>query len=227
MQKRRLTALLILFLSATVAPAHAWFDQTHLAIAKAAGYTKWYNAAAADIAKVKLGPVEADNHFCNNQRGTVITPQLVLDQAKRYDTVDPSGHLYGAIIASLRAYMGAKAQGEYVENYMAYLIHYVGDLSMPLHHMMYDAFNRKYHLANDGIIEDEVLTHLDKIKIYPITINSEADLATQIARIANLSKALGYKLEDEHRLMTRAEAYQQISYSASLLKAILAYAGDR
>ncbi|MGD0397467.1 MAG: hypothetical protein ABSC04_00990 [Syntrophobacteraceae bacterium] len=33
----------------------AWLDETHLAIAKAAGYQKWYNAAGADIAKVKAG----------------------------------------------------------------------------------------------------------------------------------------------------------------------------
>lgn len=48
MPKRLLTAFLIV-LAAAVAPAQAWMDETHLAIAKAAGYAKWYNAAAADI----------------------------------------------------------------------------------------------------------------------------------------------------------------------------------
>jgi len=33
----------------------AWHDETHLAIAKAAGYQKWYNTAGPDIAKVKAG----------------------------------------------------------------------------------------------------------------------------------------------------------------------------
>ena len=50
------------------------------------------------------------------------------------------------------------------------------------------------------------------------------DLATEVARIANLSESLGEKLERENRLMTKAEAYNQIGHSASLLKAILHYA---
>lgn len=41
----------------------------------------------------------------------------------------------------------------------------------------------------DGIINDEVL---DKIKSYPIKIESEKDLANEIARIANLSLKKGY-----------------------------------
>ena len=35
--------------------------------------------------------------------------------------------------------------------------------------------------------------------------------------------ALGYELEDEGRLLTKGEAYQQLSHSASLFKAILEY----
>jgi hypothetical protein len=34
---------------------------------------------------------------------------------------------------------------------------------------------------------------------------------------------LGYKLEDEKRLLTKEEAYQQVSHSASLFRAILEY----
>jgi hypothetical protein len=45
----------------------------------------------------------------------------------------------------------------------------------------------------------------------------------EIARIANLSLKKGYQIEDEKRLLTRDEAYEQISYSASLFKAILEY----
>jgi len=37
---------------------------------------------------------------------------------------------------------------------------------------------------------------------------------------------LGYKLEDEKRLLTKEEAYQQISHSTSLFKAILDYVKD-
>ena len=52
-------------------------------------------------------------------------------------------------------------------------------------------------------------------------------MAREIARIANLSMALGYKLEDEGRLLSKEEAYQQISHSASLFKAVLGYVDSK
>lgn len=94
---------------------------------------------------------------------------------------------------------------------------------MPLHHTPNNHFNKTYHMPNDGIIEHEVLGNLKKIRLYDMTIQSEMDLASAVARIANLSKALGHRLEKEGRLMTKAEAYGQISHSASLLKALLKY----
>jgi len=75
----------------------------------------------------------------------------------------------------------------------------------------------------DGIVNDEVLDHLERIKIYPIQIKSEDDLVREIVRIANLSMKLGYQLEAENRMLTKKEAYVQLGYSASLLKAILEY----
>lgn len=209
------------FVMYSASSALGWFDQTHLAIAKAAGYKKWYNAAAADVSRIKLGKQEGSNHYHNSPKGTVITPKMVMEQARRYDQIDPRGHLYGAIIASYRAYKSAKANGTYAENHMAYLVHYIGDLSMPLHHTPYNDFNKRYHMANDGIIDNDVLDRLGHIKTYPITIRSQRDLAREVARIANLSKRLGHQLEDEDRLMTREEAYRQIGHSASLLKAVL------
>jgi hypothetical protein len=39
--------------------SNVWFGETHLAIAEAAGYHRWYNAAAAaDIAKERIGDSE-------------------------------------------------------------------------------------------------------------------------------------------------------------------------
>jgi hypothetical protein len=223
--RAKTTVMLTLFSILTAAgPAAAWYEETHLAIAKAAGYTKWYNAAAADIAKAKMGPREGHNHYHTSPYGTAITADMVLRQARQYDRIDPEGHLYGAIIASLRDYLRARERGQYAENQMAYLIHYVGDLSMPLHHTPFSAFNRKQHAANDGIIEHEVLANINRIRVYDLSIGSEAELAAAVARIANLSKALGQKLEREGRLMTRSEAYTQAGHSASLLKAILQYA---
>ncbi len=222
---RRITILIwaLFFLISAAGPCLAWFEQTHLAIAKAAGYRRWYNAAAADIAKSKMGAREGHNHYHSSPAGTVITPEMVLAQAQKYDKIDPRGHLYGAIIESFRKYVKQRKAGKYAENQMAYLIHYIGDLSMPLHHTPNNDFNKTFHLPNDGIIEQEVLANHEKIRRYDITITSETDLASAVARIANLSKTLGHRLEKEGRLMTKTEAYGQISHSASLLKAVLKY----
>ena len=207
-------------------PSHswAWHDETHIAIAKRAGYTKWFNACGADMAKLKAGDRESHNHYSlSNTPDRMITSELVMGQVEKYNQVDRGGHLYGAIIASVRDYLRVKRAGKYAEYHLAFCAHYVGDLSQPLHNTLYNAFNQKYHVRIDGIINHEVLENLQKIKIYPITIESEKDLAREIARIANLSRALGFKIEREDRLLTRQEAYTQISHSASLFKAILEY----
>ena len=57
---------------------------------------------------------------------------------------------------------------------------------------------------------------LDKINVYKIMIDTEEALIREVTRIANPSVALGYKLEDEKRLLTKEEAYQQVSHSVSL-----------
>lgn len=153
----------------------------------------------------------------------MVTSALVMGQVERYNQVDERGHLYGAIIASVRDYIEVERMGKYAEYHLGFCAHYVGDLSQPLHNTVYNDFNQKYHVKIDGIINHEVLENLHKIKIYPISIESEKDLAEEIARIANLSRALGYKIEKEERLLTKQEAYTQISHSASLFKAILEY----
>jgi hypothetical protein len=156
-------------------------------------------------------------------RGTLVTPDMGMAQVKKYDQIDPHGHLYGAIIASLRDYFKTKSAGKYPAYHLAFRAHYVADLSQPLHNIEHSPFNQRHHREIDGIVNDEVLDNLDKIKIYPISITSERDLAKEIASIANLSLALGYKLEDENRILTREEAYRQLSRSASLIKAILQF----
>lgn len=218
-----------LFLSATIATlqtpenANAWNDETHISIAKAALYHKWFNATGADMAKLKTN-IESNNHYVNNTLDTVVTPEMVLAQADRYNQIEETGHLYGAIIASFRDYVSEKKLGKYGEYHMGFCAHYVGDLSQPLHNISFDEYNMKYHRAIDGVVNDEILDNLPQIKLYPVTLNSEADMAREIARIANLAIALANRLEKENRMITKEEAYRQISHSASLLRAILTYA---
>jgi hypothetical protein len=195
-----------------------------MAVAKAAGYHKWYLAVGADMTKEKMGSREGHNHYVNSPRGTLITPEMVLEQVDKYDQKDPGGHLYGAIIASLEKYIELTKKRKYGEYHLGFCSHYVGDLSQPLHHTLYNSYNQRYHLTTDGIVNDEVLDNLDRINIYPITINSEQDLAKEIARISNISLELGYRIEDEGRILTQEEAYEQLGHSVSLFKAILEYA---
>jgi hypothetical protein len=219
-----ITLLTILIVIVVVGDSYSWHDETHVAIAKAAGYKKWFNAAAADMLKIKAGYKERLNHYTNHPRETVVTPEMVFEQIEKYNRKsDVMGHLYGAIIASVRDYLKEKQKGKYGEYHLAFCAHYVGDLSQPFHSTLYNAYNRKNHHILESLINDEVLNNIERIKIYEIKIESEEDLAKEIARIANLSMKKGYQIEDENRLLTKEEIYDQISHSASLFKAILRY----
>jgi hypothetical protein len=219
-KKAFLTIFLLLFLAPQ---SSAWHDETHAAISKSAGYKKWFNSAGADMIKLKAGEIEYFNHFVNNPQGTVITEKTVFEMVKRYNKILDKGHLYGAIIASLRDYFKDKEKGKYGEYHLAFCAHYIGDLSQPLHNTLFDEFNAKCHIIVDNTVNDEVLENISNIKIYPISVESEHDLAKEIARIANISIKKGYRLEKENRLLTKDEAYEQISHSASLFKAVLRY----
>jgi len=230
MKQTGLKTTILIFVLLFTAQALAWHDHTHLAICKATGSEMWYHCAGPDIAKIKAGNVESYNHWFNNSAEAEITTKMVFDQIERYNKrrkiFDAEGHLLGAIIASLRAYEKDLREGKYALYHLVYCAHYIGDLSQPLHNIAYDDFNKEHHNANDGIVENTILNETEKISkhIYPITLNDknfEADLAREIARIANLSRVLGYKLRAEKRNMTRQEAYIQLRHSASLLKAVL------
>ena len=98
---------------------------------------------------------------------------------------------------------------------------------MPLHNTPYDTFNKERHSINDGIIECNALNNIGFIQrsIYDIRIESEEDLAAEIARIAETARKLGRKIRKENRNMSQAEVYTQIIHSASLFRAVLQYVG--
>ncbi len=209
------------------AASHAWHDRTHIAVAKAAGYDYWFNAAGADITKIKAGAIEEKNHFFNNYRNETVTEKMVLDQVPRYDSPsDEEGHLYGAIIAALRNYRNGKNAGKYSEYHRAFAAHYIGDLSQPLHNVLYDNFNKTHHSSNDGVVDGGILDNIGNIekRMYDIKLRPDSfdeDLAREIARIANISRQLAFKIKAENRDMTQEEAFIQLGHSASLLKAVL------
>ncbi|NTW10875.1 MAG: hypothetical protein HGA26_05910, partial [Chlorobiaceae bacterium] len=204
--------------------------QTHLSIAQAAGFERWYSAAAPDVAKSKeqFRPAEEKNHYFNNNEGKKVTAEMVMEQAGRYNVPgDEEGHLYGAIIGSVRDYRAVKASGKYADYPLVFCAHYAGDLSMPLHNTVYDAFNKERHSLNDGVIERNALNNIGYIQrsMYEIRIGNDDDLAREIARIAETGRHLGAVIRKENRNMTQAEAYTQVVHSASLFRAILVYVG--
>jgi hypothetical protein len=166
-----------------------------LAISQASGYKKWYNSAAADMAKDKVQQVEQYNHWYNNIARVEITPEIVMSQVGRYnDSNDTEGHLYGAIIASLQEYEASRSSRKYADYNIAFTAHYIGDLSQPLHNIPYNDFNKSHHLNNDGIVENELASKKSfkniKRNMYKIKLSSksfERDLSVEIARIANIT----------------------------------------
>jgi hypothetical protein len=95
---------------------YAWYDKTHIAVAKPAGYRNWYNSAGADKTKVKAGDIEEKNHYFNNNENEKVTDKMVLNQVKLYNSpTDSESHLYGAIVAALRNYQKKKASGRFAE----------------------------------------------------------------------------------------------------------------
>jgi hypothetical protein len=227
--------------------ALAWHDATHMAVVKAAGLDKYvYLAVGADMAKEKAGRVESLNHFNNTRQGVTVTPEMVLAQIADYNKPDDAdGHLYGAIIAALNDYILKGASGKYALYPFGYAAHYLGDLSMPFHNIVYSDFNKKDHAANDGIVEvtgpqDEAMDAkvarlaaeirkrmkcLPAIQLSTDVTSFNREVAEQIAVIANNASALGYAMKDAsppRTRLTEEEAYQQLAQSARLLQAVAA-----
>jgi hypothetical protein len=225
----RIVAITALFCAQPFQPeARAWHDKTHLSVAEAAGFDLWYSAAAPDVAKSKemFGPVESPNHYYNNNANRRVTPEMVMAQAGRYNQPgDDEGHLYGAIIGSVKDYLAMKKSGKYARYPLVYCAHYCGDLSMPLHNTAHDDFNKERHSINDGVIEFSVRNNIGYIRrmMRPPVIDSEADLAREIATVAESARKLGLKMRRQHRDMSVEEAYAQVARSASLFNAILAW----
>ncbi len=197
MKKVYVGFLAIFLFSSSFGPAMAWHDRTHIAVGDAAGFDLAYNLAAPDVARLKAYHVEDYNHWVNNEEKDDITPTTIRGQIQKYNLgtrEEEKGHLYGAIVAAVRAYRDESGAGKYAASHLVYTGHYIGDLSMPLHNIADDSFNRGHHALNDGIVECEIRNNLHKVVLYSISIKNEDDLIQNIARIARKAKDLGYSL---------------------------------
>lgn len=226
-------------------PALAWNDATHMAVMKAAGLDRYaYLAVGADMSKEKSGGYEDGNHYRNNGKDIKVTVDIVLDQVRDYNCrCNGEGHLYGAIIAALNQYRESKGSSKYARYSLGFAAHYIGDLSMPFHNIVYNEFNKANHSANDGVVEGDENEPTDakvariakeiqiRMKVPPYQLPTAKDdvtkfnleLAKKIAEIANKSIALGYSIQEsnpQRTIMSADEAYEQLAESASLLKAV-------
>lgn len=221
----------------------AWHDATHIAIARAAGLNDLaYLAIGADMAKVKAGALEGPNHYCNLPDGKTMDASKVLAQVQDYNKVDDvDGHLYGAIIGALNEFILSGGDPKYIRYPLGYALHYLGDLSMPLHNVVYNDYNKKHHALNDAAVEgpddesfDDKVARITKgirkkmKKMSPILLPGDIKLfytalAQKIADIANNAASLGYKMQQKsppQTCMTEDEAYYQLAQSALLIQAI-------
>jgi hypothetical protein len=245
---RPLTIFMVIIALFSGTPAHSWHDATHMAVVKAAGLDDYiYLAVGADMAKDKSGGHEDGNHYRNNARGAIVTADMVLDQVRDYNCrCSGEGHLYGAIIAAIDQYRERAGRGKYGRYPLGFAMHYIGDLSMPLHNVEFNDFNKAWHAANDGVVEGGgseatgarvariaaririKMASLPPVRLPPVKADIakfNRALAHRIAEIANRAIALGYAMQDSHPqrpIMTEDEAYRQLAESAALLKAVYA-----
>ncbi len=229
MKKVYFGLLAVFLFVSSFSTAMAWHDRTHIAVGQVAGFDLACYLVAPDVAKLKAHHVEDYNHWVNNEEKDDITPESIKGQIQKYNLGiegEEKGHLYGAIVAAIRAYRDESGAGKYGVYHLVYAGHYIGDLSMPFHNIVRDKFNADHHGPYDGIVENEIASNLDKVVLYPITIKNEDDLIQNIARIAQKAKDLGFKFKKGDGDMTKKEtAYEQLSDSASLFKAVLEYVG--
>jgi hypothetical protein len=200
--------------------AFAWFDETHSAVMRAADTPYSDCLSIAADALVEKWPIEAANHWFNGDANQPVTEARVTEQVTRYNTLDPAGHLYGAVVAAWRRVVELLQQGRRPAYAFGFLAHYIGDLSQPLHQSANDAFNKAHHLHIDGIVNDRVdLEAQIRRRMVPVAVNNEADLIREVVRVASASLALDANMR-RGTVLTEEDAYRQLASSAALLRAI-------
>ncbi|MCS7164068.1 MAG: hypothetical protein NZ845_03605 [Thermodesulfovibrio sp.] len=169
---------------------------------------------------------------------------LISGKIYRIKVPHPAGALYWKIVDLYEKMKSLdKTKPEDLLSYEYYLFsiaHYIGDLSQPLHNFPYGnspasdgniyeregSFNKEYHTKFDEAFtyylktSPETQTKIDK-SIKHINLSSTEDLKKEIAEIANSAIKIAKKCFAENRLPTEQELITQISWSISLLKAVI------
>ena len=224
-----------------IAPkANAWTDQTHMAIAMAGGLSSFHNACALDVSHTvaymnNIWITDSPAHYFDAKEPAIqqdVIEQLNMLGLSRKKA--PNGYLLGALVNAVRKAKARTEKGKFDDYYYAVLTHYIGDLSQPMHMTVYDDFNRQNHLQIDDLLTyKDVAWDVDgAVKIASelqiddsLRFNSESELVDYILKVANESYELAQRLRLENRVLTRKEALQRASASATILRAVLRYCG--
>lgn len=125
------------------------------------------------------------------------------------------------------------------EYYLVTIAHYIGDLSQPLHNFPYGDnpasdgkiyfdegnFNKEYHIKFDEAFDVYIGSSHTEEKINKtikeIAISNSDDLKKEISKIANSAIKIANQCYKEKRMPNEEELIEQISWSVSLLKAVI------
>lgn len=125
------------------------------------------------------------------------------------------------------------------EYYLVTIAHYIGDLSQPLHNFPYGDtqssdgrvyndegnFNKEYHIKFDEAFDSYIGKPQTEEKINralkKIDISETEDLKKEISKIANSAIKIANQCYKEKRMPTEEELIEQISWSVSLLRAVI------
>jgi len=219
--------------------AYAWTDQAHMAIARAAGLKSYHNACAPDVTKHVMNinnytQTASKAHFYDAT--APITKEDVYKQLEMMETHQgiEDGYVLGAILHTIRVSKGATEKGQFDEYKYDTLAHYIGDMVQPLHMTAYDAFNKKWHLQTDSILDnpnakwdvDGAIELSKELKVDDkLSFKSEEEIIDYLVVIANESYSKAEELRKANRMLTSEEALERASRGASFLRAVLRYCG--
>lgn len=190
-----------------------------LATTQVHGWTCPGHTSIAQEGSANLNACVTDNrrtfkHYVNNDRDKTITA----DDFSSGDT--SNGDLYNKIYdLSKKVYENRKLNNLEKED----LIHLLGDLSNPMHNVIYKGYNKKHHKEYDSIDLGKSCVKANSVDL----IQTHQQFIESAVKLANDAKSAGYTdIDNDNMNATQADACKLASQSATLIKAIVMRIGE-
>jgi hypothetical protein len=196
----RKTLLILFLIILSTTQAYGWSCAGHTSIAQ--GVSTNTDACVTDARR-------SFKHYVNNERGKTIT-------ANDFSNGDTeNGDLYKKIYDLSKIVFDKKPLSTTDRED---LIHLLGDLSNPMHNVIYEGYNKKHHREYDN-------TDLGKscVKVNSVdSIQNHAQFIDVAVKLANDAKRIGYSdIDADSMADTQNEACSLASQSATMIKAIV------